>query len=157
MWSSIAPTRFLFSGSRCSDQLCGRLPTLIRSCGRGKQRKGKLRKNCKCHSLLKGHNSMNVKIAALNCERCNECHKIAPGCSFCWLCHVSSSHWSDIPKITSFQDRSLQVFSKCICLCYCLCHCILLVRSCLLITLTTCLKGHKTPNAYSSLNIHPAD
>ena len=31
-------------------------------------------------------------------------------------------------------------FSKCICLC----HCLVLVRSCLLITLIKCLKGHKS-------------
>ena len=33
----------------------------------------------------------------------------------------------------------------CLCLCICLCHCLFLVRSCLLITLMKCLKGHKSP------------
>ena len=41
------------------------------------------------------------------------------------------------------------VLSKCICLCHCLClciclcYCLFLVRSCLLVTLIKCPKGHK--------------
>ena len=37
----------------------------------------KHRKNCECcprHSLFKGHN-VNVKIAVLNCQKCNQCLK----------------------------------------------------------------------------------
>ena len=117
---------------------------------------------------------------------------------FC-SCHVSSSLWSNVAKVTSLWDRSLMEFSKCIFLCHCLflciclCHCLFLgqvmsphhsdqmsqrsqvsriapwryslnvfvfvtvfvfvfvfvivflfVRSCLLITLIKCLKGHKS-------------
>ena len=48
----------------------------------------------------------------------------------------------------SLNDRSLKVFSKCICLYHCICLyiCIcqfFLVRSCCLTTLIKCLKGHK--------------
>ena len=32
----------------------------------------------------------------------------------------------------------------CLCLCFCLCHCLFLVRSFFLITLSKCLKGHKS-------------
>ena len=34
--------------------------------------------------------------------------------------HVSPSLWSNVSKVKSFKDRSLKVFSKCIC--HCLCH-----------------------------------
>ena len=63
---------------------------------------------------------------------------------------VSSSRWSNVWNVTSLWDRSLTVLSKCMCLCHCLCpciclcHCVFLVRSCLLITLIKCLKGHKS-------------
>ena len=109
---------------------------------------------------------------------------------FFWSLHVSPSLQSNASKIPSIWDRSLKVFSRCICLCHCLClclchclcHCLffgqvmspyrpeqislrtqvsridlwrcslnvfvfvivfLLVRSCPLITLIKCLKGHK--------------
>ena len=64
--------------------------------------------------------------------------------SFCWSGHVSSSLWSNVSKVTSLQDCSLKVFSKCLCLCLCHCHCLCLffARSSLLIILIICLKGH---------------
>ena len=43
--------------------------------------------------------------------------------SFFWSSHVSSSLWSNVSKVTGLLDRSLKLFSKCICLCNCLCHC----------------------------------
>ena len=47
--------------------------------------------------------------------------------------------------IKCLNDRSLKVFSKCICHCLCLCCCIFLVRSCFLISLINVLmdKGLK--------------
>ena len=41
--------------------------------------------------------------------------------SFCWSGHVFSSLWSNVSKVKSLKDRSLKVFSKCICHCLCLC------------------------------------
>ena len=35
----------------------------------------------------------------------------------CWSCHVSSSLWSNVSKVTSLKERPLKVFSKCLCLC----------------------------------------
>ena len=52
-------------------------------------------------------------------------------------------------QISQVSRISLRVLSKCIYLCHCLClfiylcHCPFLFRSCLLITLIKCLKGHK--------------
>ena len=50
-----------------------------------------------------------------------------------------------ITLIKCLNDRSLKVFSKCICHCFCLCCCIFLVRSCFLISLINVLmvKGLK--------------
>ena len=45
---------------------------------------------------------------------------------FFWSGQVSSSLWSNVANVTSLLDRSLKVFSKCICLCHCLCLCICL-------------------------------
>ena len=64
--------------------------------------------------------------------------------SFFGSYHVSLSLWSNVSRVTSLWDRSMKVFSKCICLCHCLCLCLciclfivfLLVRSCLLITIS---------------------
>ena len=44
--------------------------------------------------------------------------------SFFWSGHVSSSLSSNVSKVTSLWDRSLMVFSKCLCLCVCLCFCL---------------------------------
>ena len=45
---------------------------------------------------------------------------------FCWSGHGCSSLGSDVSKVTSLQDCSLRVFSKCLCLCHVLCLCICL-------------------------------
>ena len=42
--------------------------------------------------------------------------------SFCWSGHGCSSLGSDVSNVTSLQDCSLRVFSKCLCLCICLCN-----------------------------------
>ena len=53
--------------------------------------------------------------------------------SFSLSGHVFSSLWSNVSEVKSLKDRSLKVFSKCIChhhcLCVCLSHCFLLARS----------------------------
>ena len=33
-------------------------------------------------------------------------------------------HWSNASKVKSLKDRSLKVFSNCICHCHCLCRCL---------------------------------
>ena len=67
--------------------------------------------------------------------------------SFCWSGHVPSSLWSNVKNVTSLQGRSLKVLSKCICLVivfvFVFVIVIFWVRSCPLITLVNCLKGHK--------------
>ena len=35
-----------------------------------------------------------------------------------------SSLWSKVPNVINLKDRSLKVFSKCICHCHCLCLCL---------------------------------
>ena len=77
--------------------------------------------------------------------------------SFVGSGHVFSSLWSNVSKVTSLWDRSFKVLSECICLCQChclclcLCHCLFFVRSCLLITLIKCLKGHKSLGSLCSV------
>ena len=44
--------------------------------------------------------------------------------SFCWSGHAFSSLWWNVSKVKSLRDRSLKVFSKCICHCLYLCICI---------------------------------
>ena len=65
---------------------------------------------------------------------------------FFWSGHVSSSLLSNVAKVTSLWNRSLKVFSKCICFCHCLCL-FFVVRSCLLklwsnVSKITSLQGH---------------
>ena len=50
-----------------------------------------------------------------------------------------------VSNVTSLWDCLCHCLCNCLCLCICHCHCIFLVRSCPLITLIKCLKGHKSP------------
>ena len=57
---------------------------------------------------------------------------------------------AETPGVTHFgayhrpPDGHFYCHCHCFCICHCHCHCLFFVRSCLLITLITCLKGLKS-------------
>ena len=136
-------SRFLMSKiKRCwsVSQPVGEWQGHLLSCSR----QLKHRKNCECchhHSLFKGHNVI-VHIVVLNCQKCNQCLK----------CHVSGhKNFQKFSKIvTNCQKLSkivkncqnCQKLSKLSKLSKIVKIVKMLVRSCFLITVIKCLKGH---------------